>query len=285
MNILVLGASGMAGHVIAQYLTEQGHHITALAGHKKVSEDTIILDLLDKNALDKFLDNHTYDVVVNAVGVLIKQSESRKDLASYLNGFLPHYLEQRFAESQTKLVHLSTDCVFSGAHGPYEEASTYDGETFYDRSKALGEVINGKDLTFRMSIIGPDINEKGEGLFNWFEHQSGTIFGFPNAIWNGITTIELAKAIAAGINQNLTGLYHLVPQQETISKLDLLRLFKQVFTRSDVTIEPKEAAVSSNKTLINTRTDFDYVVPDYQAMITEMKTWITKHSELYPHYQ
>lgn len=285
MNVLVLGASGMAGHVITTTLREEGHTVTALAGHNKFTDDTIILDLLDKQALDAFLNQNNFDVVINAVGLLIKQSEARKDLASYLNGFLPHYLEQRFAESKTKLIHLSTDCVFSGAHGPYQENSPYDGESFYDRSKALGEVINSKDLTFRMSIIGPDISPNGEGLFNWFEKQKGTIFGYPNAMWNGITTIELAKAILAAITQDLTGLYHLVPQEETISKLDLLRLFKQVFVRDDISIELKDAPVTTDKTLRNTRTDFDYVVPNYPTMVAEMKTWVDTHSTLYPHYQ
>lgn len=284
MKIAVLGASGMAGHVIATYLKEAGHDVTPLAGHKKITDDTVVLDLLNKSELDAFLDNNTFDVIVNAVGTLIKQSEERKDLASYLNGFLPHYLEHRFEGSKTKIVHLSTDCVFSGENGPYAEDAPYDGATFYDRSKALGEINNTKDLTFRMSIIGPDSNTNGEGLFNWFSKQSGTIFGFPNAIWNGITTIELAKGISAAISQDLTGLYHLVPQEQTITKLDLLRLFKETFGRDDISIESKDAAKATNKVLVNTRTDFDYTVPTYETMVNEMKAWIAAHPDFYAHY-
>ena len=90
---------------------------------------------------------------------------------------------------------MSTDCVFSGKTGWYSETSSRDGETFYDRSKALGELENNKDLTFRNSIIGPDLNKNGIGLFNWFMKQEGQIYGFTKAIWTGVTTLTLAKAM------------------------------------------------------------------------------------------
>lgn len=284
MKILVLGASGMAGHVISTYLREKGHEVVPIGGRRKVLEDTAMLDLMDKQALEAFLKENTFDVIVNAVGMLIQQSEDRKDVASYLNGFLPHQLEYTFRDTKTKIIHLSTDCVFSGENGPYNEDSPYDGQTFYDRSKALGEIKNGKDLTLRMSIIGPDANPEGSGLFGWFYKQTGTIFGFTNAIWNGVTTIELAKAISDAIDQNLTGLYHLTPKTETISKYDLVSLFKTVFERNDITIEPKETK-PTNKVLLNHRTDFDHEIPTYEQMIREMKAWIEDHKELYPHYE
>lgn len=283
MKILVLGASGMAGHVVGTYLEEQGHDVTLLAGHKKINDKTVLLDLTRKELVDQYLTDNSFDVVVNCVGILIQQSEDRKDLSTYLNSFLPHYLEHRFEGTKTKLLHLSTDCVFSGHNGPYKEDSPYDGDTFYDRSKALGEVINDKDLTLRMSIIGPDLSEQGVGLFNWFQKQTGTIFGFKNAVWNGITTIELAHAIDQAIKQNLTGLYHLTPK-ENINKFELLKLFKTIFNRDDITIEPKDNE-STDKTLINTRTDFDFKVNDYPTMIREMKEWVDQHKDFYPHYK
>jgi dTDP-4-dehydrorhamnose reductase len=191
-------------------------------------------------------------------------------------------LAQQHIDSNTKLIHLSTDCVFSGASGGYTEDSLTDGKTMYDRSKALGEVINDKDLTFRMSIIGPDISIDGVGLFNWFMKQHGRIHGYTKAIWNGITTIELAKAISAAINQNLIGLYHLTPN-ENISKYNLLHLFKKEFGKEDVEIIPYDNFVV-DKTLINTRTDFDYQIPTYPEMIHEMALWIQQHKRLY-HYE
>lgn len=283
MNILVLGAGGMAGHVVATHLKEIGHTVRTVSARNKLDESTVLIDVTNQSQLEEFLKENSFDVVVNCIGVLVKQSEDRKDLASYLNSYLPHFLEYFYKDTPTKIVHLSTDCVFSGKNAPYYENSLYDGEIFYDRSKALGEILNEKDLTFRMSIIGPDMQPSGIGLFNWFYAQTGEIGGYTTAIWNGVTTITLAKAIGVALEQNLTGLYHLVPEGN-ISKYNLLGLFKEVFDRSDITINPTEA-VTLDKTLINTRKDFNFVVPEYPEMILEMKNWINDHKSLYKHYE
>jgi dTDP-4-dehydrorhamnose reductase len=283
VKVLVLGASGMAGHVIATHLEEQGHEVTRLAGHKKATDNTIVLDLTDKQAFDEFLGQNQFDIIVNAVGVLVKLSDQRKDLASYLNGYLPHYLEQRYADTQTRIFHLSTDCVFSGHSAPYKEDAFRDGDTFYDRSKALGEIVNDKDLTFRMSIIGPDLTPQGEGLFNWFYAQTGDTNGFTGSIWNGITTIELARGISAALDQNLTGLYHLV-SPKSVSKYELLGLIKDAFGRDDITVNPVEG-VAHDKTLVNTRSDFNFKIKEYPEMLADMRQWVENHPELYKHYE
>ena len=281
-RVLVIGSSGMAGHVIATHLIERGFDVTTLAGRNKYNEDTILLDLTDKVALEAYLDTKEFDVIVNCAGMLVQASTEHKDLAAYINGYLPHQLEARYKNTSTKVIHLSTDCVFSGKNAPYTESSWPDGELFYDRSKALGEIQNDKDLTFRMSIIGPDSQESGIGLFNWFYAQSGDINGYTGSTWNGITTIELARAIEAAISENLTGLYHLVPKGN-ITKYNLLLLFKEVFSREDIAVHPTEG-VSHDKTLVNTREDFNYTLPEYPRMIEDMKLWIDSHPAFYSHY-
>jgi dTDP-4-dehydrorhamnose reductase len=135
-----------------------------------------------------------------------------------------------------------------------------------------------------MSIIGPDLTERGIGLFNWYMCQSGDISGYTKAIWNGITTIELAKGIDAAIKQNLNGLYHLVPNNN-ISKFELLQLFKEVFSQHEVNNIIPVAGVIVDKTLINTREDFNFKVSGYKAMVDEMKDWIGSHKNLYKHYE
>lgn len=282
-NVLVLGSGGMAGHVVSLFLQENDFEVSTLSAHNTLDKNTVLLDVTQKIELEDYLSSNSFDVVINCIGLLVKQSEEKKDLAVYLNAYLPHYLESFYKKSNTKLIHLSTDCVFSGKKAPYSEDSQYDGESFYDRSKALGEVINDKDLTFRMSIVGPDMQENGEGLFNWFFKQNGEISGYSKTIWNGITTIELAKGIEAAINQDLTGLYHLTPT-ENISKYELLELFKKEFNRNDIIIKANDEIIS-DKTLINSRTDFDYVVSDYPRMISEMHKWIDSHKEQYKHYE
>jgi dTDP-4-dehydrorhamnose reductase len=283
VKILVLGAGGMAGHVIATYLKEAGLSVDTLSAKNKLNDETFLVDVTNQNLFGSFLENRQYDVIINAIGLLVKQSEDRKDLSTYINSYLPHYLEHMYHNTTTRIIQLSTDCVFSGKNAPYSEDSVYDGELYYDRTKALGEIINEKDLTFRMSIIGPDHQKDGIGLFNWFYAQTGEILGFTKAIWNGVTTIELSKAIKAAIEQNTTGLYHLVPDGN-ISKFNLLKLFKKVFDRQDITIKSDDG-LPLDKTLINNRADFSHNVPDYPSMINEMKDWIDTHPGLYSHYK
>jgi dTDP-4-dehydrorhamnose reductase len=170
MRVLVLGSSGMAGSVVATHLAEQGYDVTRVAGSRKVTDDTILLDLADERLAYGYLSEHEFDVVINCVGILLGDCERDAARAIYLNAYLPKHLERHFRGSRTKVIHLSTDCVFSGQDGPYREDSPYDGMLLYDRSKALGEIKNDKDLTLRMSIIGPEL-KAGSGLFHWFMQQ------------------------------------------------------------------------------------------------------------------
>lgn len=282
MKFLILGATGMAGHTIAIYLQEQGHDVTAFSKNKFPYCKNINGDATDKNLLRDVLIKNDYDVVINCIGVLNTDCDRELSRAVYLNSYLPHFLSDTLKNTSTKLIHMSTDCVFSGKLGSYDENSFKDGETFYDRTKALGEVVDSKNLTFRNSIIGPDIKENGIGLFNWFMKQNGTINGYTKAIWTGVTTLTLAKAMEKAATENLTGLYNLV-NNDSITKFDLLKLFNKYMRNSSLTIKPSES-VNLNKSLINTRKDFSFIVPSYEEMVIEMKEWIYNHKELYPHY-
>jgi len=282
MKILVLGATGMAGHTISIYLKEAGHEVTAFSRREFKYCNNINGDITDFDLLKNVIEEGKYDVVINAIGILNKDAEDNKSLAVLLNSYLPHYLSNITRNMKTKVIHMSTDCVFSGKTGGYTETSFRDGETFYDRSKALGELENDKDLTFRNSIIGPDINKNGIGLFNWFMKQEGEINGFTKAIWTGVTTLTLAKAMEKALEENLTGLYNLV-NNKSISKFDLLKLFNKHMKDDSITILPSNA-VEVNKSLINNRNDFSFVVPSYEQMVIEMKEWIQNHKDLYPHY-
>ncbi len=282
MRVLVLGATGMAGHTISIYLKEAGHDITALSRIKFEYCNNIISDVTDFGFLRKIIQDGNYDAVINAVGILNQDAEDIKCIAVLVNSYLPHYLSYITKDMKTKVIHMSTDCVFSGKAGGYTETSLRDGETFYDRSKALGELVNSKDLTFRNSIIGPDMDSKGIGLFNWFMQQDSTITGFTKAIWTGVTTITLAKAMEQALSENLTGLYNLV-NNRTINKYELLSLFNKHMKNSEIEILQSDK-VTLDKSLLNSRTDFSFKVPHYEAMILEMKQWIESHKELYPHY-
>lgn len=282
MKILVLGASGMAGHIIALYFKEQGYDVTGFTRHPISYCKSIIGDAMRVTDIKNVLQNDKYDVVINCIGILNQYAEENKSVAVFLNGFLPHFIADTLRNSNTRFIHMSTDCVFAGNTGPYFEESFPDGRSFYDRSKAIGEVNDDKHLTFRNSIIGPDPNVNGIGLFNWFMKQRGTIRGYTGAIWTGVTTLTLAKAMEQAIKENIRGLYNLV-NNESISKFDLLHLFNKYFRSNKIDIQPDDE-LQLDKSLRNKRYDFTFVVPSYEQQVKEMQEWVYSHKELYPHY-
>jgi dTDP-4-dehydrorhamnose reductase len=281
-NILVLGSNGMAGHLITLYLYEQRYNVTAFTRKPFPYTRNIIGDALDTNNFKEILLEGDFDVIINCIGILNRAADDNKSNSVYLNSYLPHFIADTLCEARTKVIHMSTDCVFKGNTGPYFEDSLRDGLTFYDRSKALGELEDKKNLTFRNSIVGPDMNENGIGLFNWFMKQQDEVNGFIGAIWTGVTTLTLAKAMDVAIKENLTGLYNLV-NNESINKYDLIGLFNKYFRDGKIRINLNNT-LQLDKSLRSRRTDFSYVVPSYEQQIAEMKQWCDNHKEIYPHY-
>lgn len=282
-RILVLGATGMAGHMITLYFKEQGYDVTAYSVTPFPYCKNIVGNAFETGNFKSMILQGEYDTIINCIGILNQAADQNRSAALYLNSYLPHLIADTIKDKKTKLIHMSTDCVFAGNTGPYYENSLRDGISFYDRTKALGEVEDDKNLTFRNSIIGPDMNEGGIGLFNWFMKQKGVINGFTGALWTGVTTLTLAKAMEKAIEENLCGLYNLV-NNESISKHELLILFNKYFRNNSLTIL-KNDDLQLDKSLRNKRKDFSFVVPAYERMVLEMKEWVDAHSTLYPHYQ
>lgn len=283
MKILVLGCNGMAGHLISLYFKEQGYEVVGFARQQsELLDSTIVGDASDVLLIKNTIDEGNFDAVINCIGLLNQFAEQNKAMAVLLNGYLPHYLTEITRDTKTKVIHMSTDCVFAGNDGPYYEDTLPNGATFYDRSKAMGEINTEKDLTFRNSIVGPDIKPSGIGLFNWFMKQEGEIGGYTGAIWAGVTTYTLAKAMEQALKENLTGLYNLV-NNESISKYDLLGLFNKYFRAGEVMINPNDK-LQLDKSLRRKREDFSFVVPSYEQQVKEMREWVDAHPSLYPHY-
>ena len=278
MKILVLGCNGMLGHMVSLYFKEQGHEAIGFARKKSQYVDTIVGDANNASLLKAILEQENFHAVINCIGILNNDAEENKSKAVYLNAFLPHYLCDITAQRATKVVHISTDCVFSGKRGQYTEYDYCDGETFYARSKALGEIRDNKNLTIRTSIVGPDLNPNGIGLLNWFMHQEHAVNGYVNVLWNGQTTLQLAKTIEWALNYGLTGLHNVVPEHY-INKYQLLMLFNQYLRKHKISITPITNIVS-NKTL-TTVCDLPYSLPSYEAMIQELAQWINRHGKLY----
>jgi len=273
MKILVLGSNGMAGHIITKYMSLQGHEVTTFAR----SSADIIKDVENKEEIVSFFEKHkgTYDFIINCIGLLVKDSIDRPDRAAIINGWFPHAIETIIKDSHTRLIHLSTDCVFDGQKGNYIETDIPTETNFYGRSKSYGEINNDKDITFRMSIIGTEIKTNGTGLLNWVLTNNETeLSGWENASWNGMTTLQLAKCIHVYIeNPILTGVYHLVNNDVSINKYDLLCKINEIFSLHKI-INRAQGPKSVNKILIDTRKELDFAIPNYDVQLKELKEFV-----------
>ncbi len=269
-KILIVASKGMLGHILKKYL-ESLNKYEVFATHrndKDLKQKEFLLNVFDTNKLNDILEKIKPDFVINCAGILNKTAEENPDSAIFVNGYIPHYLDKMSIKYNYKLIHITTDCVFSGKAGNYKENDFKDATSYYGMSKSIGEVNNNRTFTIRTSIIGPDENPNGIGLFNWFMSQKGTVNGFTNVFWSGVTTLELSKAIEYSFNKNITGIYHLTNGIK-ISKYDLLKLIQKEFDKKDVEIIPYDNYFS-DKSLVNTRTDFDFNVKSYEVMLKEM---------------
>jgi dTDP-4-dehydrorhamnose reductase len=281
VRILVLGATGMLGHKVFQTLrarfpdtwcTIRGSRADAagaVAGLFAAPANVIEhLDAMDWPAVDAVLQQRRPDVVVNCVGIVKQRAEAKAAVPSItINALLPHRLAATLEPWRGRLVHISTDCVFSGRRGHYTEDDIADAEDLYGRTKFLGEVTADNAITLRTSIIGRELREH-RSLLDWLLQQNGrTIQGYRRAFYSGVTTIELANVIASTIDAHpaLSGLYQVT--SETITKYDLLRLIVDTFGL-DIRVEPEESFFC-DRSLIGERFQAatGYQCPSWPALV------------------
>ncbi len=282
-KVLVLGSTGLIGHQVFRclQLTEQ-YQLYDFGFRKKLREESVILDARNDESFLKGIKEVSPKIIVNCIGVLIKESNENPENAIFLNAYLPHRLARLADDINAKLIHISTDCVFSGdKNTPYLETDYKDGKGLYAKTKGLGEVISKDHLTLRTSVVGPELKTDGQELFHWFMNQSGTIQGYTESIWSGVTSIELAKAVECAIRLNISGLYH-VSNNTSITKYELLNLLnkhtKKVISITAVTGE------KTDKSFVDTRELLDFEIPSYDQMIFELVTSMRNQPELYSQY-
>lgn len=281
-KIVILGGSGMLGHIMALILNEY-YDVTCIL-RKKISilPKSVYFDFENLDELINIIYQINPIAVVNTLGVLISESENNPKMAIKINSLLPNILSNSLLDSQIKLIQISSDCIFSGLRGLYDVRSMPDSSDFYGMTKYLGEIRNNKDLTIRTSIIGPDINFTGVGLFNWFMNEEKSIKGYKNVLWNGVTTLQLSEFINFAIKENLSGIVHL-SAPHAISKHDLLGLINKHFKNESMNIE-EFYDLKLDKTLKPSFDSAHYNIPSYDQMIYDMKRWILKHPNMYLHY-
>ncbi|HAT3993762.1 SDR family oxidoreductase [Elizabethkingia anophelis] len=281
-KILVLGASGMAGHVVYTYLTELNkYNVVGTTNNNNLEGISLKMNIFDRKEVENVIEDVKPDIIINCIGMLIRSSRSNPDQTIYGNAYFPYILKNLAHKNNAKLIHISTDCVFSGKVGSYEEDSFKDATDIYGLSKNLGEINDSENLTIRTSIIGPELKQNGEGLFHWFMHQKGAVNGFKSNIWSGVTTLELAKFIDWVIDNPIVGLIHLT-NNDSISKYNLLHIFNDVYQKDLIIVDEKDYVC--NKSFISTNDKMTYMVPKYQEMIEDQKEFMLHHKKFYENY-
>lgn len=280
-KILILGANGMLGHVLFIELSKQkkfavyGTVLSSKGLKKFFSPELIkmIRDKVDANNFKSVIDTFSIvkpDIVINCIG-LIKQLPSANDAIKTitLNALLPHRLAQLCQAKGARMIHFSTDCVFSGKKGHYRENDFSDANDLYGRTKFLGEVNYPHTFTFRTSIIGHELASKN-GLLEWFLSQEKKVNGFAKVIYSGFPTVEIAHILTKYIipKKNFNGLYHV--SSKPISKYKLLRLIaKQYKKKIKITPDNKKVAnMSLNSSLFRRATG--YIQPSWPELVKKM---------------
>ena len=271
-KVLVLGSNGMAGHLIKEYLSNNSK--LELLG---INDEYF---LSSKNNYLKKIERMSPDIIINSLRITVNECDNNPKSGILINSVIPKNLESFYYYSKVKIIHLSTDCVFSGEKGNYSENDTPDGRTIYSMTKLCGEIINAKDLTIRTSYIGPNLKNKNEELFDWFLHQKEDIEGYEGSIWNGVTTLELAKKIEQSIINNYCGIYHLC-SKEKLSKYKLLTLIQKQWGKNDIYIK-KIQGQQINRTLKDNRSNIS--VSNYKQMFKELYNFMKQKRNIYGHY-
>ena len=287
MKVLILGSDGMIGHKIAQSLNDDCELI--LSSRKSISLDTIgvkrgkilLHDLITDN-LDSMLKKIFPDLIINCAGITTRRGvEDNIVNTELLNSDLPHKLDSWANLNSKKLIHFSTDCIFSGNRGNYLDNDFADADDIYGKSKALGEVDSPNTLTLRCSMIGRELYNFTE-LFEWLKKNKNTkIEGYSNTFYSGITTVRMGIILNQILkkNLNLSGIYNI--SSTPISKFDLLIKLSNVF---NLNVEVKQNTNNkSNKVLISEKfTEITGIYPpNWDDLISEFKEDCNKYKGLY----
>ena len=281
-RVLVVGAAGMLGHVLFSVLSGKGDlEVFATARATEGLDRWFPPDLLGKirggvdaerfDTVLRALEAVRPDLVVNCIGVIKQRSAAMDPVVSIsLNSLFPHLLAQACADAGARMIHISTDCVFSGETGNHRESDRPDAGDLYGRTKLLGEVDAAGCVTLRTSLIGHELAGR-YGLVEWFLAQEETVKGFARAVFSGFPTVEMARIVAERILpvDRLSGLYHV--SSEPISKYDLLQLVAKEYGKR-IGIE-RDEEFTCDRSLVSSRfrEATGYEPPAWPELVARMR--------------
>ena len=283
MKILILGISGMLGHKAFERFSfnekfevygtlKNESYIKKYFSESKNSKNIYSeIDALDLGTVTKLIDELRPDIILNCIGIIKQIKDAKNPLLSIeINSLFPHKIANHIENSNTRLIHISTDCVFSGVKGNYLETDQSDAKDLYGKTKFLGELTSYKNsITLRTSIIGPEL--KGRlSLLEWFLNTKEAVNGFTNAIYSGFTTLELINIIENHVipNPNISGLFNV--SSDSISKYELLKIIAKVY-KKNIKIKPFDE-FKSDKSLNGDlfKETFAFNSKTWEEMVVEM---------------
>lgn len=284
MKILILGITGMLGHKAFNHFSNSKEFQTygTLRNKKEIlkyfnespNKQNIFsnIDALKVNEIYKLINQIKPDIILNCIGIIKQRNEAQNSLLSIeLNALLPHKLAKFVEGTKSRLIHISTDCVFSGKKGNYSEEDPSDAKDLYGKTKFLGELTNyNNSITLRTSIIGPEI-KGGLSLLEWFLSQKESVNGFTNAIYSGFPTTELINIIENYIISNsfISGLYNVA--SDPISKYELLKIIAKVYRKQIIINSFDEFKSDKSLNCGKFIKDFNFQKKAWSQMILEMK--------------
>ena len=283
MKALVLGASGMIGNAVIRVMSEQsGYEVFGTVRDESIKQFFSVriannlvagVDVEQHDALVKVLNQLRPDVVVNCAGLTKHKLEADNPLVAVpINTLMPHRLAKLCELIGSRLIHISTDCVFSGERGEYAESDFADARDVYGKSKALGEVDYPHAITLRTSTIGHEL-QSAHGLLDWFLSQGKYCKGYNRAIFSGLPTIVFAQIIRDIVipQKELYGLYHVAAKP--INKYDLLRLIAKSYEKSIQIVPDSSLVINRSLNADKFHAATGYVAPEWPELIELMHSY------------
>lgn len=280
MKLLVIGASGMIGSTVLRVLCEKSEYeIFGTVRDNSISHffsasiaECLIsgIDVNDDDALEQVIEKIKPEIVINCAGLTKHKPEAEKPLLSLpINSLMPHRLAELCKLVGARLIHISTDCVFSGDKGSYVEDDYTDARDVYGKTKALGEVQEENTLTLRTSTIGHELHSQF-GLLDWFLSQEIRCKGYTRAIFSGLPTVIFSQIIRDVVipHKELSGLYHVAAKP--IAKFDLLKLIADIYGKTIEIVEDETLVIDRSLDASRFKLATGYVAPDWPDMIEKM---------------